>query len=111
MPKKERKEKMKNSGGNIKRVYRLNKRNFLISSLLIIGVFMITLGGLFSSKTITNSLRSLFDENQKYHINTSYKYHQLHLEKIERLKTSHLSKEKPICLSYNPNYKFYFHKY
>ena len=65
MPKKERKEKMKNSGGNIKRVYRLNKRNFLISSLLIIGVFMITLGGLFSSKTITNSLRSLFDENQK----------------------------------------------
>ena len=48
---------------------------------------------------------SLFDENQKYHISTSYKYHQLHLEKIERLKTSHFSKEKPICLSYNPNYK------
>ena len=34
-----------------------------------------------------------------------YKYHQLHLEKIERLKTSHFPKEKPICLSYNPNYK------
>ena len=56
---------MENSGRNIKRVYKLNKRNFLITSLLALGVFMITLGGLFSTKSIFSSLRSLLDDNQK----------------------------------------------
>ena len=47
---------------------------------------------------------SIFNDNQKYHINTSYKYHQLHLEKIERLKTSHFKNEIPRRLTYDPNY-------
>ena len=56
---------MKSSGGKMKAVYKLKKRNAALTSLIFLGVFMITLGGLFSAKTITNSLRSLFDENQK----------------------------------------------
>ena len=54
--KKERKEKMENSGGNIKTVYKLKKRNFLITSLLVLGVFMITLGGLFSTKSLVSDV-------------------------------------------------------
>ena len=56
---------MKNSGGKTKKVYKLKKRNFLISSLLVLGVFMITLGGLFSAKSIMSNLRNFFDENEK----------------------------------------------
>ena len=42
---------MKNSGGKMKKVYKLKKRNCLISSLLVFGVFLITLGGLFTVKS------------------------------------------------------------
>ena len=46
---------MKNSGGKTKTVYKLKKRNAVLTCLIFLGVFMITLGGLFSAKTITNS--------------------------------------------------------
>ena len=47
---------------------------------------------------------SFYEEYKKDHINTSYKYHQLHLEKIERLKTSHFLEEKKNSSAYEPNY-------
>lgn len=47
---------------------------------------------------------SFYDEYNKNHINNSYKYHQLHLEKIERLKTSHVLEEKPNSSVNDPNY-------
>ena len=47
---------------------------------------------------------SFYEEYKKDHINTSHKYHQLHLEKIERLKTSHFLEEKKNSSAYEPNY-------
>lgn len=45
----------------------------------------------------------LDDEDKKKPIN-KYKYHQLHLEKIKRLKTSNFYDEKPRELIYEPNF-------
>ena len=47
---------------------------------------------------------SLYDEVIKKKPINLYKYHQLHLQKIERLKTSHFFDEKPRDLVYDPNY-------
>ena len=65
MCKKRKEGKNENSGGKTKKFISLKRENFLISSLLVLGVFMITLGGLFSAKSIMSNLRNFFDENQK----------------------------------------------
>ena len=42
---------MKNSGGKTKTVYKLKKRNTVLTCLIFLGVFMITLGGLLTTKS------------------------------------------------------------
>ena len=42
---------MKNSGGKTKTVYKLKKRNAVLTCLIFLGVFMITLGGLLTTKS------------------------------------------------------------